>query len=283
MLRLSVFRLISRVRSNFRRISQPGKPGLFAIFLAFTMFSQIQAQPGSVVDYTAPDTYHGAGTTFTVPITFDDHGFGLVSFQFDILFDPTIVNPSGTNFGCSTSGTIPGTVGTTVLCNVDAADPGRLRLSSLGFATFTTGPDGSGPGPLVNLTFTAEPTALPGDISPLVFDADFFFNNLGPIETQNPTDGQVFILGPTAADVIVSGRAQTASGRAIGQAILTIEDSKGNQSSTRTNPLGYYQFSVQAGGTYVIRIFSKGHTFKQSVQIVQVADSVGDINFVASD
>jgi hypothetical protein len=281
MLHLLGFRFIYDFNFYLRKSLNLGKLCFSLMIVGLVMSFQIKAQVGSVVDYTAPVSDQGPASTFTVPITFDDHGYGLLSFQFNILYDPTIINPSGTNFGCSTTGTIPGAVGTSVLCNVVAGDEGRLRLSSLGFSTFSTGVDGSGPGPLVNLTFTSEPTAVGGDFSPLTFESDFFFNNLGPIETQNPTNGQINILSPTAAEVNVSGRVSTNSGRGIRRAIMTISDSLGNQRSTMTNQFGYYNFEVLAGDTYTISIFSKGHTFKQNVRVLTVSDAVANIDFVA--
>jgi len=91
-----------------------------------------------------------------------------------------------------------------------------------------------------------------------------------------------FLLAPTAAPVSISGRATTSSGVGIGGAILTLTGgSLTGPVVARTNPFGYYQFDdVPAGGTYLIEISSKRYSFSPATQVINVQDSVSNVDFV---
>jgi hypothetical protein len=227
------------------------------------------------VEYTAPTASYGPSTTFTVPITVNDiTGDGIIAYQFDVVYDPAVINPTGANAGCSTVGTISGMVGTNVLCNVSPV--GRLNLSSLGFLPI------EGMGTLVNLTFTVSPTAIMGEQSPLTFENGFFFDDMGQV-ASNPNDGLITVLGPTSANTVLSGRVLTAGGRGIKQAVLTLTDFAGNTRVMLTNPFGNYRFNVAIGETYTLRVFSKGNNFKQAERIITVVDQLDNIDFVTAN
>lgn len=125
-------------------------------------------------------------TPFVVPITVDTAG-GIIAFQFNILYDPAVLDPSGPNFGCSTSGTLA--AGRSPICNVAPGDEGRLQVSVFGSGAM------SGTGAVLNVTFLADPSAVSGSVSPLTFEAVSFFDNSGPI-AYSPQGGQVTFLGP---------------------------------------------------------------------------------------
>jgi hypothetical protein len=56
-------------------------------------------------------------------------------------------------------------------------------------------------------------------------------------------------------------------------------DSRGNARAVITSSLGYYQFDeVETGESYVIGVSSK--RFRFSSKLVQVVDSLTDVNFV---
>jgi len=136
--------------------------------------------PPPTVNVTAPTALQFTPATFVVPITVDDvTSAGIFAFQFNIVYDPTVIEPSGANFGCSTAGTIAGTAGLSPTCNV--LPDGTLRVSVSGANPMT------GSGTILKVTFATTPTAVVGNVSPLTFQSVFFFNSSGPV-TNLPHD-----------------------------------------------------------------------------------------------
>lgn len=89
-------------------------------------------------------------------------------------------------------------------------------------------------------------------------------------------------LNPSAANVEVSGRVVTASGRGIANAVVTLSGSSGEVFYVITNPFGYYAFrEVPAGPTYIVTVASKRYKFAEPVRVVQVSDPITGLDFVA--
>ncbi len=90
------------------------------------------------------------------------------------------------------------------------------------------------------------------------------------------------MLVPTAAQADLSGRAANADGRGISRARITLTD--GQTGATRTvltNNFGYFSFrAVKSGVTYIIKAEAKNYTFGNP-QVINVNDSLGEINFNA--
>lgn len=225
---------------------------------------------------TAPTEFRPVNTTFTSSISVDDiTGDGIVSFQFNINYDPAVINPVGPNFGCSTAGTIAS--GFLVTCNV--ITPGTLLLTANTGGVFI--PTGSGP--IVNLTFQAVPSAPGGSVSPLNFvpGSMFFFNNFG-LFASTPVNGQVTLVAPTSAGVSVSGRVVTSDGFGIRNARIVVSgNSLSDPITVTTGAFGHYRINgLQAGETYVVTASSRRHHFSNGSQIVSLVDSVDDLIFV---
>ena len=88
-------------------------------------------------------------------------------------------------------------------------------------------------------------------------------------------------LAPTAAGVTVSGRVTTDRGRGINRAMLTLGDINGQTRTVVTNAFGYYRFTdVMAGETYVLSISAKRYVFPEPTVLLNVADTLTDVNFV---
>jgi hypothetical protein len=89
-------------------------------------------------------------------------------------------------------------------------------------------------------------------------------------------------LGATAAGVPVSGSVQTADGRGIRNAHVTISSGGGIRRITLTGAFGYFHFEdVTVGETYILTVSSKQFQFAQPTQVITVLDGISDINFVA--
>lgn len=91
-------------------------------------------------------------------------------------------------------------------------------------------------------------------------------------------------LIPSAADVSISGRVLTASGRAVGGALITVTDaSTGETFTALTSPFGYYTVEgLQAGGFYIATVAKKGVKFADNTRAVSLTDSLADMDFVAT-
>lgn len=89
-------------------------------------------------------------------------------------------------------------------------------------------------------------------------------------------------LGPSAASVAVSGRAVTADGSGIRNAMLTLTAPDGTWRFARTASFGYYRFDdVNAGETYVLSIAAKRFTFANPTVVISVTDELSGIDFIA--
>ncbi len=96
----------------------------------------------------------------------------------------------------------------------------------------------------------------------------------------NVTDFVLNILGPTAANVSVSGRVLTDTGRGLRNAIVTMTDANGNIRTAGTNTFGYYRFvDVGVGETYIFAVNSKQYTF--APQVLNITEDLSDLNFIA--
>jgi hypothetical protein len=225
------------------------------------------------VAVTAPTLTKTTPSTFVVPIAVGDvTGNGILAFQFNILYNPAVIDPSGTNFGCSTTGTLAETANLTATCNVQP--DGVLRVAVSGTGSMT------GSGTILKLTFATDPAAAPGNTSPLIFQNLFFFNGGGPV-TTNPTNGQITIVGTTAASVSIGGRILSAHGQPIGKAKVLLTEPSGDARITFSSPLGYYHFDdVAVGQNYVVSVSSK--TFVFEPRALAVMDEIPDMDIVAS-
>lgn len=185
--------------------------------------------------------------------------------------------------------------------NILAIDPSSTGLTvPMGYAILTNSP-------AYNITATP---AVTGTIIPCIKVSNVFsqsqFANLRLLHGEGgelvdrtvlpnnyqlrQIDGQVtslspFViaedLAPTAASVSVGGRVLTAAGQGVSRAFVTLTDATGMTQTGVTNTFGYYRFKdVAAGETYVVSASHRRYRFDP--QIVNVADSVSDLNFTAN-
>jgi hypothetical protein len=88
------------------------------------------------------------------------------------------------------------------------------------------------------------------------------------------------VVGPTAANVSVSGRVVDADGRGVSGATVRIQNQDGVILWAITNPFGYYRFTgVPAGLTYIIAAEHKRFEFQP--RAVSVNDDLTDVDFTA--
>ena len=255
----------------------------FAVIFAgaVTAAAQVGSPEAIPFTFTAPTEFKGVGSTFTIPLTITDvTGDGIISFQFDVVFDENLLTPDGANFGCnSPAGTIAGNAGFFVICNVPVDDPGRLKVAAFGSVMNL-----SGAGTLMNLTFTANVAVPNGSVSPLDIQSDMFFSNAFPSVPGVPhttVDGQVTIIGTTAAPTTVSGQVVNQLGRPITSARLYLTDMNGKQYFTVTKRKGVFTFKdVPAGETYILSILAPGYSFASMP--LEVNDSINGLTITSN-
>jgi len=87
-------------------------------------------------------------------------------------------------------------------------------------------------------------------------------------------------LVPTAANVSVGGQVTNESGMPISRVTVTLSSASGIVRQAVTNSFGYFQFDdIPSGEFYVAEARHKRYDF--APQIVNVADNIKDLNFVA--
>ena len=91
-------------------------------------------------------------------------------------------------------------------------------------------------------------------------------------------------FAPTAANVSVSGRVLTAKGKGLSKVLVTITDNNGNSRTATTNSFGNYNFSeIAAGQDYVISATHRKYSFEVPTQVLQVNESLTNVNFTATN
>lgn len=86
----------------------------------------------------------------------------------------------------------------------------------------------------------------------------------------------------TSANVSVGGRVMNASGSGIPGAIVSMDDGNGNTRTALTNSFGYYAFDeVATGHTYFVSVSKKSYRFANPTRIVNVEDTLTDVDFTA--
>jgi|GEM_PF-4358385 len=217
----------------------------------------------ATVTVTAPTVYRPQNAVFDVTFQVSDTtGQNITGYFAQVTFDNTVLQYNG----CSATNTISSSF--SIICN---AYPTPNTISIFGYGVFPT----TGEGPLFNLNFTA--IAPPGNVSPLNF-AEFYFNEGNPDDTD--INGQVTILGTTAAPTSIIGQVTTAAGDPISAARVELIDTNGRSISAITNPFGYFRFDdIGSGQTFTVTTTAKRYTFAS--RMLTVNDEITGLNITA--
>lgn len=92
-------------------------------------------------------------------------------------------------------------------------------------------------------------------------------------------------LVPTAARGRISGRVRDQRGRGLPLvAVMLTGGSLSEQLFTMTNSYGYYDFSdLPAGDTYVLQVFSKRYSFKQTSRVIRLEKNLTNADFIGRE
>ncbi len=93
------------------------------------------------------------------------------------------------------------------------------------------------------------------------------------------------LFAPTAANVSVAGRVLSSNGLGIARATVTLTSSATGETRTvQTNSFGHYEFGdVPAGAIYVVSVTSRRYTFPVSSQVINLNESLAELDFKANE
>lgn len=196
----------------------------------------------------------------------------LLAYDMDVVYNSSIINPTGSNSGCTTVGTLG--EGTTPLCNL--ITPGRIRV---GYSRVTPIPGGEGS--ILKIKFLPAAGAMGGSISAMNIEYPQFFGLGGPINTLQVTNGEITMRAPTAATASLDGVVKKSSGMAVANAVIEVRNQDGTLVGVgNTNGFGRFQLSnLIVGQTYVINAKAKGLTFQP--RLVNINDNISDFEMVS--
>lgn len=91
-------------------------------------------------------------------------------------------------------------------------------------------------------------------------------------------------LAPTAALASIGGRVRMTNGKGIMNVLISLTDASGETRCTRSGISGRYRFDdVPTGQTYILTATAKRFVFSSPTQIVNVAEDLNEIDFVADE
>jgi hypothetical protein len=185
--------------------------------------------------------------------------------------NPDVIPGAGLPGGCvenvNTSQVAAGRIGVSISCPI--AGP---AMAAAGTQTIAT------------LRFTPVPGVAQGTLVPITFSNSPFGTGVADVN-GNPivaaqVNGSVQILGPTAAEVSISGLVALSSGQGLRNAEVYLQDAAGNRQVAITSTFGYFEFNnVESGQTYVIGVSSKRYHF--DARSITIADNLTDVNFIS--
>lgn len=219
------------------------------------------------VPVSIPDSFAQLGTIVTIPIEASnlDNKFARM-YAFDLRFNPAVLQPAVIAFDSA------GTLSAGMTITADTSTPGALKIEAFRVAPM------AGTGTLLNLRFNVVGDSEEG--IPLAWQ--YFYFNEGDI-FSNAANGLFYVVSPTAASVMVSGRVLRAGGRPIARAMVTMIDQAGRIKYAVTNQFGYYRFAgVRAGETYTFTVYAKNRFFTTPSIVRTVEDEITELNFVAA-
>lgn len=130
--------------------------------------------------------------------------------------------------------------------------------------------------------FTATISGLPASVNGRVAFR-YFVTNGGPAGANSDIisiDTFDYVMAPTAADGLISGRVVNLKGRGIARATVQMIDQNGNVRTAITNPFGFYRFDdVSTGDNYIFNVFAKNYRFNS--QVLNVLNNLQELNFTA--
>jgi len=212
---------------------------------------------------SAPSISAPVGTEVSIPVDIQDTtGKGILSYEFELTFDPTILEPAANAVD------LTGTIGEGQSVTVNSLERGKLRVVVYGTNALI------GAGHLLNLKFN-----VIGDVNEASDLTWTTFNiNEGGInfETRN---GRVEVRA-ASNDAAITGRVLNAAGQPVSGATVTLVDTAGQTRTARSSSLGNFRFAeLTVGQTYTVSVSAKRYTFAS--QTVSVTGDAITLDLIA--
>lgn len=202
------------------------------------------------------------GTVMTIPVvTGDLTNRGIVSYQFDVVFNPDAVD------GDSVAADISETMSGGRILTFNRVSKDTLRVAVYGALPL------EGKGPLVNLKMRASGEGRSGlEIRNFMFNED-----LRIASTEN---GELRVAADDGDSGSLTGTILNSSGNVIAGANVTLTSRDGAVFRVRSDQNGVFRFDGLAGRkSYTITVVSKGFVFRP--QTVETADGAMNVNIIA--
>ncbi|MBK6751909.1 MAG: carboxypeptidase regulatory-like domain-containing protein [Acidobacteria bacterium] len=203
------------------------------------------------------------GREIIVPFRIDNLGGKSVgSYQFDIEFDPTVIEP------VTTAADVMGTQSESLTIISNSPEPGLLKVAAYGALP------ASGDGVYVNLKFRT--IGAVGSTTQVTI-SEFRFNN-GSDEVF-AKGGRVSVTRESN-DTGIKGRVISALGQPVANAKVILTATDGTTRTTVTGSLGSYEFGgLATGETYTVTVQAKRFTFEP--RSVSVTGTTVDLDMIA--
>ncbi|MEQ1605090.1 MAG: reprolysin-like metallopeptidase [Pyrinomonadaceae bacterium] len=230
------------------------------------------APAGAVRTIRAVNVATQPGQNVVVQVVMDSLG-NESSASFSVNFNPALL----TNPVVSLGSGVP--AGTNLGTNLTQAAQGRIGILVDSTNTYTAGTQ-----QVATIRFTVPANAQIG-LTPVTFGgvptAQSVSSPQGALLPTTYQGGNVQI-GSTAAGVGVSGHITTPDGRGIRNATVTLRGTDGVVRTATTSSFGVYVFeNVESGQSYIVGVASK--RFRFAARVVQVVDSLSDVDFVGME
>lgn len=213
----------------------------------------------------APSLTAASGTKLTIPVSVGDtNGLGIRAYQFDLIYDASVLEPAANPSDTS------GTVSDGGFVMVNSTEPGVLRV-----VTYGTQPL-AGSGELLKLNFNV----IGAVDTSTDLKWDNFLLNEGGINFRADS-GKVQIVASNENSAI-NGRVLTPYGTPIARVMVTVTDSQGNTAAATSSSFGYYQIAgLRVGESYTVRVTSRQYRF--AVQNVALGNSAVNLDLIAQE
>lgn len=218
---------------------------------------------GKPLIVTAPILSAPVSGEVSIPIGVQDTtGKGILSYQFDLRYDPKVLEPAAVPTD------IAGTISEGYNVTVNPLEPGVLRVVVFGVQPL------AGEGQLINLRFNVVGSV--DSSSDLIWEN--FVLNEGNVYFQT-VNGRVQVTA-ASNNASINGRVLTTTGQGVANARVTITDTNGQVRNAITGSFGMFQFGdLQVGQTYTISVASKRYTF--APQTVSVTGDAVSVDLIA--
>lgn len=234
---------------------------------ADTMFAETNplaaaSDAQNAVLVSLPDTSAAQGSLVSLPLRFDKLGGNLVgSYQFDIEYDPAVVEP------VQGAAIVAGTNAETLSVLSNAPRPGLLKVVVYGAQTV------GGDGVYANLRFNV----IGGSGAATSLGIRGFRLNNAQAEVVI-SDGRLIVAA--ASNPMIRGRILAPTGESLARARVVLTTMTGERRTVLSNSFGGFEFTgLAAGETCTISVAAKG--FRFTPRIVSITTSVIDLDMIA--